>query len=247
MVAAAGNSLSPNLPLQDRVAIVTGSSRGIGKAVALHLASLGAKLVVNYVSNSTLAHEVIHEINSSRPFSTAEKAFEDQVYILIACVGIIDPTFPSIANTTVESFEKTLNVNAKGTFLCIREAANRLKRDGGGRIVTFSIGAPTGLQDAPSAGAYLASTAAIEEMTKILAKELKGTKIIANCVGPSPIATETFLSVSSEEIIEMFRNRSPLLRLGKPKDVAAVVGFLSSDDGEWVNGQVIPVHGGHWP
>ncbi|GAB4845389.1 hypothetical protein Ancab_038796 [Ancistrocladus abbreviatus] len=270
MAATAGHSLSPDLPFRDRVAIVTGSSRGIGKAVALHLASLGARLVINYVSNSILAQKVIDEINSSWSvtssslraiavqadvsdpsqvkaiFDAAENAFEDQVHILIACVGIIDPTFPSIANTTVEGFEKTLNVNTKGTFLCIREAANRLKRGGGGRIVTFSIGAPSGLQDAPGCGAYLASTAAIEEMTKIIAKELKGTKITANCVGPGPIATESFFSLASEEMVEMCLNRSPLLRLGEPKDIAAVVGFLVSDEGEWVNGQVISVHGGPW-
>ncbi|GAB4845391.1 hypothetical protein Ancab_038798 [Ancistrocladus abbreviatus] len=235
MAATAGHSLSPDLPFRDRVVIVTGSSRGIGKAVAFHLASLGARLVINYVSNSILAQEVINEINSSW-----------SVHILIAYVGIIDPTFPSIANTTVTGFEKTLNVNTKGAFLCIRESANRLKRGGGGRIVIFSIRALSGLQDALGCGAYLASAAAIEEMTKIIAKELKGTKITANCVGPGPIATESFLSLASEEVVEMCLNRLPLLRLGEPNDIAVVVGFLVSDEGEWVNGQVISVHGGPW-
>ncbi|GAB4845387.1 hypothetical protein Ancab_038794 [Ancistrocladus abbreviatus] len=126
----------------------------------------------------------------------------------------------------------------------IKEAANRLRRAGGGRIVTFSIGALSGLQDAPGCGAYLASTTTVEEMTKILAKEFKGTKITANCVGPGPIVTEMFVSISGEEIIEMCLNRLPLLRLGEPKDVAAVVGFLVSNDDEWVNGQVISIQGG---
>ncbi|GAB4845641.1 hypothetical protein Ancab_039042 [Ancistrocladus abbreviatus] len=260
-------SSSSTFSLRDRVAIVTGSSRGIGKAVALHLASLGAKLVVNYVSSAAMAEEVVYKINSSWSatssfpraiavqadvsdpiqvkglFDAAEKAFQDQAHILIANAGIIDPTFPFITNTTVESLEKTLNVNTKGTFLCIREAANRLKRGGGGRIVTYSV-APPKDEYRPGAGVFLASTMAIEEMTKIIAKELKGTKITANCVALGVIATESFFSMSDEDLVQECINNSPLLRLGEPKDVAAVIGFLVSDDGEWVNGQVVPVTGG---
>ncbi|GAB4845696.1 hypothetical protein Ancab_039099 [Ancistrocladus abbreviatus] len=155
MAATPRYSPSSTFPRKDRVAIVTGSSRGIGKAVALHLASLGAKLVVNYVSSATKAQEVVHEINSSwfttssfsraiavqanvsdpaqvkAPFDAAEKAFQEQAHILIANVGIMDPTFPLFTNTNVECLEKTLNVNTKGTFLCIKEAANRLKRGSG--------------------------------------------------------------------------------------------------------------------
>ncbi|GAB4845644.1 hypothetical protein Ancab_039045 [Ancistrocladus abbreviatus] len=270
MAATPTSSPSSTFPLKDRVAIVTGSSRGIGKVVALHLASLGAKLVVNYLSSAAKAEEVVREINSSwsatssfpraiavqadvsNPaqvkslFDAAEKAFQEPAHILIANAGIIDPTFPLIADTTVESLEKTLNVNTKGTFLCIREAANRLKRGGGGRIITYSF-TPTKGEDGPGvggAGAFLASTAAIEEMTKIIAKELKGTKITANCVALGAFATEAYFSIVDEEFVKKCINFSPLLRLGEPRDVAVVLGFLVSDDGEWVNGQVIPINGG---
>ncbi|GAB4845643.1 hypothetical protein Ancab_039044 [Ancistrocladus abbreviatus] len=179
-------------------------------------------------------------------FDAAEKAFQESAHILIANAGIIDSTFPLIADTTVESLEKTLNVNAKGTFLCIREAANRLKRGGGGRIITYSLTSTKG-EDGPGtggAGAFLASTAAIEEMTKIIAKELKGTKITANCVALGAFATEAYFSIADEEFVKKCINLSPLLRLGEPRDVAVVLGFLVSDDGEWVNGQVIPINGG---
>ncbi|GAB4859783.1 hypothetical protein Ancab_011263 [Ancistrocladus abbreviatus] len=268
MAATANYSSSSTVPLHDKVAIVTGSSRGIGKAIALHLASLGAKLVINYITNSTLAQEVVNEINSSWSiasssiraiavqadvsdptqvkalFDTAEKTFQVQAHILITCAGIVDPNQLSIASTTVESFEKTLNVNTKGTFLCIREAVNRLKRGSGGRIVTFSAAVSEDSKAPKPSGVFRASTVAVEEMTKILAKELKGTKITANCVAPGIIATEWVLSVANKEMLEIIASESPLLRLGEPKDIVAIIEFLVSDDGEWVNGQVVQVNGG---
>ncbi|GAB4851419.1 hypothetical protein Ancab_030821 [Ancistrocladus abbreviatus] len=265
----AANPTSPpssTLPLQDRVAIVTGAASGIGKAVALHLASLGAKLIINYRSKSIQAQEIVSEINSfwstasSSPraiavhadisnleqikalFDAAEEAFQSQAHILIACVGTADPTLSSIANSTVEHFDRILKVNTTGTFFCIKEAANRLKRGGGGRIITFSGTFPNGYF--PGFAVYSATVKATESMTKVIAKELKGTKITPNCVMPGAIETESFNEHISEEIVKVFINASPLLRLGKPKDVAALIGFLVSDDGEWVNGQVITVDGG---
>ncbi|GAB4851434.1 hypothetical protein Ancab_030836 [Ancistrocladus abbreviatus] len=266
MAANLTSSPTSTLPLQDRVAIVTGAAGGIGKVVALHLASLGAKLVVNYFSRPVLAQEIVSKINSSWStassapraiavhaditdlkqvktlFDAAEKAFQDQAHILIACVGTADPTFSSIANTTVEHFDRILNVNIKGTFFCLREAANRLKREDGGRIITFSGTLPNGYL--PGFGIYSATAKATEVMTKVLAKELKGTKITANCVMPGAIKTEDFDSRMSKEQVKDCINASPLLRLGEPKDVAALIGFLVSDNGEWVNGQVITVDGG---
>ncbi|KAK9725682.1 hypothetical protein RND81_05G162300 [Saponaria officinalis] len=256
------SSPSTTLPLQDRVAIVTGASRGIGKAIALHLASLGAKIVVNYSSNSSQADDVITQINSSGHemraiaikadvsdpaqvealFDSSEEAFNSKVTILVATAGVLDPKYPSIAETTVEDFDKAFNVNTKGTFLCCRQAAQRLKQGGGGRIITFSTSLAAAFR--PGYGAYTASKAAIEAMTKILAKELKGTKITANCIAPGPIATELFFAGASEEHVQALINASPMNRLGEPKDVAPVVGFLVGDAGEWVNGQILRVNGG---
>lgn len=143
----------------------------------------------------------------------------------------------------MEDFDFTFNVNTKGAFLCCREAANRLIRGGGGRIILISSSTVGGLK--PGFGAYAASKAAVETMVKILAKELKGSGITANCVAPGPIATEMFFAGKDEEHIKKIIDECPLGRLGETKDVAPIAGFLASDAGEWVNGQVIRVNGGY--
>ncbi|KAA8516256.1 hypothetical protein F0562_016549 [Nyssa sinensis] len=252
------------LPLHDRVAIVTGASRGIGRAIALHLASLGAKLVINYTSNSAQAQLVASQINSddslppraiivqadvSDPaqvkslFDAAESAFNSQPHILVNSAGVLDAKYPTIPNTSIEDFDRTFSVNTRGSFLCCKEAANRLRRGGGGRIICLTTSLVAALR--PGFGAYVASKAAVEAMIKILAKELKGSGITANCVAPGPIATEMFFTGKTEEQVKKSVDECPLSRLGETKDVAPVVGFLASDAGEWVNGQVIRVNGGY--
>ena len=134
-------------------------------------------------------------------------------------------------------------VNARGAFLCCKEAANRIKRGGGGRIILLSSSLVGALK--PGAAAYTASKAAVETMTKILAKELKGTRITANCVAPGPIATELFFTGKSEEYVKRVIEESPFGRLGETEEVAPLVGFLATDASEWVNGQVIRVNGGY--
>ncbi|CAL1356501.1 unnamed protein product [Linum trigynum] len=256
---------STPLPLQDRVAIVTGSSRGIGKAIALHLGLLGARLVINYTSNKEQADLVAAELNSSSSappraitvqanvsdpaqvktlFDEAERTFGgSQVHILVNCAGVLDSKYPSIAHTSVDDFDHTFGVNTRGAFLCCKEAANRVKQGGGGRIILLSSSMVSGLK--PGFGAYAASKAAVEAMVKILAKELKGTGITANCVAPGPVATEMYYAGKSEEMIQRNIDESPLGRIGEPKDIATVVGFLATDSGEWINGQVIRANGGY--
>lgn len=258
------------LGLGGRVAIVTGGSRGIGRGIALHLASLGARLVVNYTSNSAQADLVVaqinqlHSNNSDAPpravavavradvsdpeqvkslFDKAEEFFGGPPHILVNSAGVIDPKYPSIANTLLDDFDRIFSVNAKGSFLCCKEAANRLKRGGGGRIIMLSSSLVGALK--PGYGAYTASKAAVETMVKILAKELKGTRITANCVAPGPIATEMFFAGKSEDDVNKVVEQCPLERLGEVQDVAPVVGFLASDASEWVNGQVIRANGGY--
>lgn len=253
------------LPLKDRVAIVTGGSRGIGKAIAFHLASLGANLVINYSSNPAQADLVASKINSNSAspsraitvradisdpaqvkslFDSAESAFNSSpVHILVNSAGVLDPKYPTLANTALEDFDNIFNVNARGAFLCCREAANRIKRGGGGRIICLTTSLVAALR--PGYAAYVGSKAAVESMVKILAKELKGTGITANCVAPGPIATEMFFAGKTEEVIKRVVDESPLGRLGETEDVAPLVGFLATDAGEWVNGQIIRVNGGY--
>ncbi|KAH7853788.1 hypothetical protein Vadar_006588 [Vaccinium darrowii] len=178
---------SPSLPLDGRVAIITGGSRGIGRAITVHLRSLGAKVVINYASSSNQADLLVSELNSSTAvnssspvaiavradvsnpdqvktlFDRAEEGFGCQAHILVNCAGVLDPKYPTLANTTVEDWDKTLNVNAKGAFLCCREATNRLARGGGGRIIMITSSLVGSLL--PGYAAYVASKAAVESMT----------------------------------------------------------------------------------
>lgn len=253
------------LPLNGRVAIITGASRGIGKAIATHLHSLGARVAINYSSNLTQADHLVSQLNSasnsSKPksaisiqadvsdpdqvkllFDKTEQEFESPIHILVNSAGVLDPKYPTLSNTTVEDWDWTFNVNTKGAFLNCKEAAKRLVRGGGGRIIMITTSVVGSLM--PGYGAYAASKAAVEIMTKIMAKELKGTGITANCVAPGPIATEMFYAGKTEETINKMIDACPLGRLGQPKDVTDIVGFLASDSGEWINGQVIRVNGG---
>ncbi|KAJ4721234.1 Short-chain type dehydrogenase/reductase-like protein [Melia azedarach] len=256
-----GSSLHP---LSGRIAIVTGGSRGIGKAIAIHLHSLGARVAINYASNSTQADLLVSELNasvtSSQPqaiaikadvsdpdqvkilFNRAEQEFSSKVRILVNCAGVMDPKYPTLANTTAEDWDMTFNINTRGAFLCSKEAANRLPRGGGGRIILISTSVVGSLL--PGYAAYAASKAAVETMAKILAKEMKGTGITVNCVAPGPVATELFFAGKTEEVINRLVDACPLGRLGNPQDVSKIVGFLARDDGEWINGQIIRANGG---
>lgn len=140
--------MAASLPLDGRIAIITGASRGIGKAVAIHLHSLGAKVAINYASNSTQADLIASELNASgissypraiaiksdisdpdqvkRLFDRAEQEFSSKVHILVNCAGVMDPKYPTLANTPVDDWDMTFNVNTRGAFLCCKEAANRL-------------------------------------------------------------------------------------------------------------------------
>lgn len=253
-----------SLPLNGRVAIVTGASRGIGRAIALHLASLGASIAVIFSSSSGEADRLAAEINSSSSssppravplradvsdpaavrsvFDLAEQTFNSPPHIVVHSAGIMNPNQPSISSTPIADFDSIMSVNARGAFLVLQEAANRVVRGGGGRIVAISSSLVA--LDRPGSGAYTASKAAVDAMVRILAKELGGTKITVNSVAPGPVATELFLAGKTEEDVKRAAESTPFGRLGSPEDIGPVVGFLCLDEGEWVNGQVIRVNGG---
>jgi 3-oxoacyl-[acyl-carrier protein] reductase len=238
-----------------KVAIVTGASGGIGAAVAERLAKDGFTVVVNYSGNAASAEAVVAAIEArggravaakadisdsaavARMFDSTETAFGG-VDVVINNAGIM--TLASIKDSDDALFERHIAVNLKGTFNTLREAARRL-RDGG-RIVNFSSSV-TGLLQ-PNYGVYAATKAAVEAMTSILAKELRGRNITVNALAPGPTATKLFLNGKSQEVIDHLAKMAPLERLGQPQDIAAAVSFLAGPDGAWINGQTLRANGG---
>jgi 3-oxoacyl-[acyl-carrier protein] reductase len=160
------------------------------------------------------------------------------VDVLINNAGIMN-TAP-IQDSDDALFERHIAVNLKGTFNTLREAARRLRN--GGRIVNFSSSV-TGLLQ-PTYGVYAATKAAVEAMTSVLAKELRGRKITVNAIAPGPTATKLFLDGKPQEVIDRLSNMAPLGRLGQPQDIAAAVAFLAGPDGAWINGQTVRANGG---
>ena len=240
---------------EQRSVIVTGSSRGIGRAVAERLAADGFAVTVNYAGNRKAADEAVAAIvgaggravgvqadvsqagDVTRLFDETEQAF-GRVDALVNNAGVMSMT--PIAETDDATFDRMFATNVRGTFLTLRAAAKRL-RDGG-RIVNFSTSA-THLQ-LPGYATYCATKAAVEVFTSILAKELRGRSITVNAVAPGPVATELFFEGKSEGQIARLANLNPFGRLGEPQDIAGVVSFLLSADARWVNGEVIRANEG---
>jgi len=239
----------------NKVAIVTGASRGIGAAVAERLAADGFTVVINYSSDTKSAEALARKIEGkggraltakadvSDPnavrgmFDAAEAAFGG-VDVLVNNAGIMK--LAKIADSDDALFDQQVAINLKGSFNAMREAGKRL-RDGG-RIVNFSTSVVgTRLE---TYGVYAATKAAIETLTAILAKEMRGRSITVNAVAPGPTATDLFLNGKSQEVIDRFAKMNPLERLGTPQDIAAAVAFLAGPDGAWINGQTLRANGG---
>ncbi|MBB5047561.1 3-oxoacyl-[acyl-carrier protein] reductase [Rhodopseudomonas rhenobacensis] len=239
----------------NRVAIVTGASRGIGAAIARRLAHDGLTVIVNYAGSADAAARLVDEIERSggraiscqadvgdpqavrRMFDAAEAAYGG-VDVLVNNAGIMN--LAPLAQADDASFDQTIAVNLKGTFNGLREAAKRL-RDGG-RIVNFSSSV-VGLYQ-PGYGVYAASKAAVEALTHILAKELGPRGITVNAVAPGPVATELFLSGKDQATLDRITQMNPLGRLGEVDDIAGVVALLVGPDGGWINGQILRANGG---
>src|ERR1700752_915963 len=239
----------------NKVAIITGASRGIGAAVAERLAKDGFTVVINYSGDTKSAEALARKIegNGGRAltakadvsdpnavrgmFDAAETAFGG-VDVLVNNAGIM--RLAKLADSDDALFDQHIAINLKGSFNTLREAARRL-RDGG-RIVNFSTSV-VGLKT-ESYGVYAATKAAIETMSAILSKELRGRNISVNAIAPGPVGTELFLHGKSPELIDRFAKMNPLERLGTPEDIAAAVAFLVGPDGGWINGQVLRANGG---
>jgi 3-oxoacyl-[acyl-carrier protein] reductase len=161
-----------------------------------------------------------------------------RVDVLINNAGVLKTT--PLAETSDELYEQTFGINTRGTFNTLREASARL--NDGGRIVNLSSTAIA--LKMPGYAVYNASKAAVEALSQVFAKELRGRNITVNVVAPGPVATELFLSGKTDEQIQQFAQMPPLQRLGQPEDIAGVVAFLVGPEAGWVNGQVLRANGG---
>lgn len=239
----------------NKIGIITGASRGIGRVVAGRLAKDGFAVVVNYISNAAEAGEVVAEIKENGGNAIAiqadvsnpgdvERLFSEtsiklgSVDVVVHNSGIM-PLSP-IGKNDFDLFDKVISTNLRGAFLVLAQAAQHIAS--GGRIIAFSSSVLA--KNFPTYGPYIASKAGVEGLIHVLANELRGRNVTVNAVAPGPVATELFLKGKSEEQIAQLSKMPPLERLGKPEDIANVVSFLAGPDGGWINGQVLRANGG---
>lgn len=241
--------------LHGKVAIITGSSRGIGAEIALTLANAGAKIVINYANNKSAADKVCAAISDAggeckvvqadvsdpvavrKLFAAASEHF-NHIDILINNAGIL--LFKEIADIQDDEFDHIVDVNFKSVFYTLREAATKLSDHG--RVVNISS-TVTRLM-LPKYGAYAATKAAVEQLTRIFAREMGKRGITANTVLPGPVDTELFRAGKTAADIERMTAMAALGRIGEVDDIAQVVLFLVSDEARWITGQDIGVNGG---
>jgi 3-oxoacyl-[acyl-carrier protein] reductase len=242
------------IEMTDRVAIVTGASGGIGHAVAVRLAQAGMSVAVHYAGNRDRAKAVADEIVAAGGRAmvvSADVADETQVAALFDAVEAAFGGIDVVVNTAgimllapltelnLDDFDRMHRTNVRGTFVVSQQAARRVRE--GGAIINFSSSVTKIALTAYTA--YAATKGAVDSMTLILAKEMRGRDVTVNAVAPGPTATPLFLDGKPQQAIDNLRNMSPLQRLGEPNDIAEAVAFLAGP-ARWVNGQIIYVNGG---
>ena len=241
--------------LKDKVVLITGSSRGIGAAIALKVSQAGAKVIINYAGGKEPAEKLAQEIISNGGQALAIKAdvsnstevknlFDESIAhfgkidVLINNAGIMITKL--IKDTTDEDFDRHFNINVKGTFNTMREAASKLADNGS--IINFSTSVNRIML--PGYATYVATKSAVEQLTRVFSKEIGSRGINVNSVSPGPTNTELFTTGKSEEVIARLASLSAFNRIGETNDIANVVVFLASDDAKWINAQNVGVNGG---
>lgn len=244
-----------NNDLKGKVALVTGASRGIGRAIAERLSRDGVAVAVNYATQAAAARELVSNIESAGGQAFAIQAdvarvtdvvrlFDETITrygkldVLVNNAGIM-VTKPVTAVTEAE-YDRIFAVNVKGTFFACQQAATRLAD--GGRIINFS--SSTTARMMPNYGAYVATKGAVEQLTRSLAGELGPRRITVNAISPGPTETELLMDGKTHEQLQRFAQQAALGRLGQPAEIADVVAFLASSAAAWVTGQNLRVNGG---
>lgn len=241
------------MTLENKVIIVTGSSRGIGKEIAQLLAKNGAKIIVNHSNSEKEASATVQSIKDNNGEAIAIKADvsnrEDVTRLFnqaIAKYGKIDVLINNagvmiskkIKDNTQDDFNKQFDINVKGVFNTLQEADSKLADNG----IIINVSSSTVKLMFPTYALYSASKAAVEQITRVFSKEI-GRGISVNAIAPGATETELFLKGKSQEFIDKLSSMNAFNRLAKPIDIAKVVLFLASDDSKWISGQVIGANG----
>lgn len=238
-----------------RVAVVTGGSRGIGRETAERLAADGYAVVVNYAGNEAEADKTVAAITEAGGEAIAVRAdVADEtevaalfdatestyggVDVVVHAAGVM--ALAPLVDLDLDALDRMHRTNIRGTFVVDQQAARRLRA--GGALINFSSSVIA--LAIPGYSAYAATKGAVEAMTLIVARELRGRDVTVNAVAPGPTATALFLDGKDEETIARMAAQPPLERLGTPRDIAEVVSFLAGPAGRWVNGQVLRANGG---
>jgi 3-oxoacyl-[acyl-carrier protein] reductase len=241
--------------LTNKVILVTGASRGIGAAIARKLATEGAQVIVNYAGSKDAAEEVVNDIKQNGGDAIAVQAdvsksaevktlFDTaithygRIDVLVNNAGIMITKF--LKDTTDEEFDRQFSINVKGTFNTLREAATRLADKGS----IINISTSVNRLMVPGYSTYVATKAAVEQMSRVLAKELGPRGINVNVVSPGPTNTELFTNGKSEEVIARLASLSAFNRIAEPEDIISTIAFLASDAAKWISAQNIGVNGG---
>lgn len=240
--------------LTGKVILVTGASRGIGAQIAQQAAQAGARVIVNYARGRDEAQAIVQTIEQAGGQAIAIQADVSQasqvtdlfataithfgrVDVLVNNAGIMI-TKP-LKDTTDDDFTRQFEINVRGTFNTLREAATQLAD--GGSIINFSSTTTRLLM--PTYGTYVATKGAVEQLTRVFAKEIGNRGININAVQPGPTNTELFTKGKPQEVIDHLASLNAFNRLGEPDDIAKVVLFLASDEAKWISGQLIGLNG----
>jgi 3-oxoacyl-[acyl-carrier protein] reductase len=241
--------------LSQKVILVTGASRGIGANIAQKLAAAGAKVIINYAGGKEAAEQTVNTIKQQggdvialqadvskadevKAMFDAAIAHYGRIDVLINNAGIMITKL--IKDTTDEDFTRQFDINVRGTFNTMREAATRLADKGS--IINFSTSVNRIML--PTYGTYVATKAAVEQLTRVFSKEVGARGINVNSVSPGPTNTELFTKGKPQEVIDRLAALSPFNRIGEPDDIAQIVLFLASDEAKWINAQNIGSNGG---
>ena len=247
------------MKLEGKVAVVTGASKGIGAAIAKHLAAEGAAVVVNYSNSKDAADRIVNEVTASggraiavkanlarkseidQLFAEAKTAF-GQIDILVNNAGIYE--FSPVEDITEDHFRKQFDLNVLGLALATQSAVKQFNPAGGSVVNISSLVSTVGL---PGAAIYSGTKGAVDAITRSLAKELGSRKIRVNAINPGMVETEGFnaAGIGESDMRKQVEAQTPLGRIGKPEDIARAVVFFASADSGWITGETLNVSGGY--